>query len=433
MIKMFEDLINKNKKIAVVGLGYVGLPLAKLLSSKYEVIGFDIDEFKINSYKKGIDLIEEEDSLEKYNIHFTSDEKILSEANFIIITVPTPITEDNIPNLDYIKSSTMLVGRNLSSNSIVVYESTVYPGVTEDICVPILEEESGFTCGKEFKVGYSPERVSPGKNNKKMADITKIVSGMDDESLEIIASVYDSVLNEGIFKAKSIKIAEAAKITENIQRDVNIALINELSKIFHKIGININDVVEAAGTKWNFVKYTPGLVGGHCIGIDPYYLIYQSNIIDESSDLMKASRNVNESMVDYVHDNILRVLNENNIEIKKSKILVYGVTFKENCNDIRNSKIIEIIKKLKESGADVILNDPYAIANELDKFHGLELTNNYSSKVDAIVIGVAHDDYKSLKLSDLEKISKENILLFDLKEIVREEFENQDNVIYWSL
>lgn len=429
---MFSDLINKKKKIAVVGLGYVGLPLAKLLSTKFDVIGFDISEFKIESYKNGIDIIEG-DNLDEFDIHFTSDERELSNANFIIVTVPTPITEDNVPDLTFIESSTETVARNMPKNSIVVYESTVYPGVTEDICIPILENGSGFKCGEDFKVGYSPERVNPGKNNKRIEEITKIVSGMDDESLEIIADVYDSVLNNGIFKAKSIKIAEAAKITENIQRDVNIALVNELAKIYNTMGININDVIEAAGTKWNFVKYQPGLVGGHCIGIDPYYLIYQSDKLDCDANLMKTSRQVNESMIDYVHDNIVDTLAQNNVDIEDADILVCGVTFKENCNDIRNSKIIEIIKKLKESGANIVLNDPNAIPEELERIHDLNLSEKYDNKFDAIVIGVAHSEYANLTVGELDEISKDSIILFDLKETVREEFENKDDVIYWSL
>ncbi|AMD18071.1 hypothetical protein TL18_08595 [Methanobrevibacter sp. YE315] len=429
---MFSDLINKNKKIAVVGLGYVGLPLAKLLSSKYDVIGFDISEFKIESYKNGIDMIEGDD-LNDFDIHFTSDEKELSNANFFIVTVPTPIKEDNEPDLSFIRSSTETVARNMPKNSIVVYESTVYPGVTEDVCIPILEEGSGFKCGEDFKVGYSPERVNPGKNNQKIEDITKIVSGMDEESLDIIANVYDSVLNNGIFRAKSIKIAEAAKITENIQRDVNIALVNELAKIYNSMGININDVIEAAGTKWNFVKYQPGLVGGHCIGIDPYYLIYQSDKLNCDTDLMKTSRKINESMIDYVHDNIVNTLAENNIDINEADILVCGVTFKENCNDIRNSKIIEIIKKLEESGANIELNDPNAIPEELERIHNLTLSDEFNNKFDAIVIGVAHSEYQNLAVNDLENISKNNIILFDLKETVREEFDNKDNIVYWSL
>ena len=356
-----------------------------------------------------------------------------SNANFIIVTVPTPIKEDNIPDLSFIKSSTETVARNMPKDSIVVYESTVYPGVTEDVCIPILEKGSGFKCGEEFKVGYSPERVNPGKNNKRIEEITKIVSGMDEDSLEVIANVYDAVLNNGIYKAKSIKIAEAAKVTENIQRDVNIALVNELAKIYNSMGINVNDVIEAAGTKWNFVKYQPGLVGGHCIGIDPYYLIYEADKCNCDTDLMKTSRKINESMIDYVHDNIVDILAENNVDIDGSDILVCGVTFKENCNDIRNSKIIEIIQKLRESGANVVLNDPNAIPEELERVHGLTLSENYESKFDAIVIGVAHSEYKDLGVDDLKDISKNDIILFDLKETIRDEFENRDNVVYWSL
>lgn len=429
---MFKELISRNKKIAIVGLGYVGLPLAKLLSSKYDVIGFDIDEKKINAYKKGIDIIEGE-NLSNMNIEFTTDEKKLNESHFIIITVPTPIKENKIPDLSFVESSTEIVGQNMPKGAIVVYESTVYPGVTEEICVPILEKESGMKCGRDFKVGYSPERVNPGKNNKTIEEITKIVSGIDDESLEVISKVYDSVLNNGIYKAKSIKIAEAAKITENIQRDVNIALINELSKIFNEMDININDVLDAAATKWNFTRYEPGLVGGHCIGIDPYYLIYKSQDIDCSSELMQTSRKVNESMIDYVYNNIDLLLNKNNKTMNNADILILGVTFKENCNDIRNSKIIDVIKKLKDNNANITLNDPNAIPEELEMIYGLKLTEELTGKFDVIIIGVAHSEYKELDYEKIIELSKEKAIIIDLKELLRNKLENMENIDYWSL
>ena len=432
---MFEDLINKNKKIAVVGLGYVGLPLIKILSTKFEVIGFDIDSEKIEKYKQGIDVTcsSEDDSLKNYEIFFTSDEKKIAEANFIIITVPTPVKPDYTPDLSFITSATELVSRNLKKQSIIVYESTVYPGVTEEVCVPIIEKNTGYEYGKGFCVGYSPERVNPGENNEKIENINKIVSGMNDWSLDVIFQVYDSVIKADVYKAQSIKVAEAAKVTENIQRDVNIALINELSIIYGNLGINTQDVINAASTKWNFVKYTPGLVGGHCIGIDPYYLIYKSETMGYVPRLINESRIVNEGMIDYIFDNILLLLIKNNIEIKGSDLLFCGVTFKENCNDLRNSKIVEVIYKLKELGCNITIYDPYTTNDELEKVYGLELSEKCDGRYDAIIISTAHSQFKEFTYNSLRDLSKNNLICIDLKEILREELEKYDDVSYWSL
>lgn len=430
---MFDDLINRKKKIAVVGLGYVGLPLAKILSKKYDVIGFDVNQFKIDMYNKGIDLIDEEDNLNEYDITFTDDEKSLNEANFIIITVPTPIKEDNIPDLTYIKSSTQTVAKNMPKDSIIVYESTVYPGVTEDVCVPILEEYSGLKLYNDFKVGYSPERVSSGKNNKKISDITKIVSAIDDESLDIVSKVYDSIIDKGIYKAKTIKVAEAAKITENIQRDVNIALVNELSKIYNQMDINVQDVLDAASTKWNFVKYEPGLVGGHCIGVDPYYLIHQSQNLQYPTQLISTARIVNESMVDYIYENVIKLLKSNDINANDADILVCGITFKENCNDIRNSKIIEVINKLQDSGVTITTNDPCAIKREVKDVYNLNINNKLNDKYDAIIISACHSEYESWDYIDFKKLSKDKVILVDLKEKFKDKVIDKDDVCYWSL
>ena len=430
---MFDDLINRKKKIAVVGLGYVGLPLAKLLSCKYDVIGFDVNPYKIDMYNKGIDLIDQEDNLNEYDIVFTEDEKLLKEANFIIITVPTPIKEDNTPDLTYIKSSTEIVAKNMPKDSIVVYESTVYPGVTEDVCVPILEEYSGLKLYSDFKVGYSPERVSSGKNNKKISDITKIVSAIDDESLDIVSRVYDSIIDKGIYKAQSIKVAEAAKITENIQRDVNIALVNELSKIYNQMGINVQDVLDAASTKWNFVKYEPGLVGGHCIGVDPYYLIHRSQDLEYPTQLISTARTVNESMVDYIYENVIGLLESNDIPVKNAEILVCGITFKENCNDIRNSKIIEVINKLKDSGVNITTNDPCAMENEVKAVYDLDINNDLHDKFDAIIISSCHSEYESWDYEFFKELSKDKVILVDLKEKFKNKVIDKDDVCYWSL
>ena len=432
---MFDDLINKNKKIAVVGLGYVGLPLIKLLSTKFDVIGFDIDSEKIEKYKRGIDVTcsSNDDSLKNYEIFFTSDEMKLSEANFIIVTVPTPVKQDCTPDLSFITSATELVSRNLKKQSIIVYESTVYPGVTEEVCVPIIEKITGYEYGKEFFVGYSPERVNPGENNEKIENINKIVSGMNDWSLDVIFQVYNSVINADIYRAQSIKVAEAAKITENIQRDVNIALINELSIIYGNMGINTQDVINAASTKWNFVKYTPGLVGGHCIGIDPYYLIYKSEIMGYVPRLINEGRTVNEGMIDYIFDNILLLLIKNNIEIKSSELLFCGVTFKENCNDLRNSKIIDVIYKLKELGCNITIYDPFVTNEELKTVYGLELSDKFDGEYDAIIFSTAHAPFKEFTHDCLLKLSKNKLICVDLKEILREELEKYEDVSYWSL
>lgn len=432
---MFENLIKKNKKIAVVGLGYVGLPLIKLLSTKFDVIGFDIDRDKIKKYKQGIDVTcsSENDSLNEYNIFFTSDEKKISEANFIIVTVPTPVKQDFTPDLSFITSATELVARNIKKNTIIVYESTVYPGVTEETCVPIIEEISGYEYGKEFFVGYSPERVNPGKNNEKIENINKIVSSMNDWSLDMIFKVYNSIIKANVYKAPSIKVAEAAKITENIQRDVNIALINELSIIYSNLGINTQEVIDAASTKWNFIKYTPGLVGGHCIGIDPYYLIYKSKIKGYTPRLINESRIVNENMVEHIFDNILSILIKNNVKIKGSELLFCGVAFKENCNDLRNSKIIDVIYKLKNLGSNITIYDPNIEKNDLKKIYGLDLSEKCDGKYDAIIISTAHSQFKNFSYEFLREISKNNLICVDLKEILREKLEKYDNVSYWSL
>lgn len=432
---MFEDLINKDKKIAIVGLGYVGLPLSKLMSKNFDVIGFDIDSGKIENYKKGIDVTgnSEGDSLKDYAIDFTSEEKKISEANFIIVTVPTPVKENHKPDLSYISSATELIARNLRKDSIIVYESTVYPGVTEEICVPIIEEVSGYICGKDFFVGYSPERVNPGKGNEEIQNINKIVSGMNEVTLDTIFRVYDTVIEADVYKAQSIKVAEAAKITENIQRDVNIALINELSIVFSNLGINTQDVINAAATKWNFVKYTPGLVGGHCIGIDPYYLIHKSQSMGYTPRLIRESRQVNEKMVDYIVDKILLLLIKNDVTVKDSKLLFCGVTFKENCNDLRNSKVIDIIYKLKYYGCDITIYDPNINSEELKKAYDLDLSEDYEGEYDAIVVSVAHSQFKSFSYEELKSLSKNNLICVDLKELLKEELMNHDDVTYWSL
>ena len=432
---MFEELCSKNKTVAIVGLGYVGLPLAVLFSKKYDVIGFDIDDEKIELYKRGIDMTCElpEGSLENSSIRFTSDENDLKSASFIIVSVPTPINDNNNPDFRFVISASEVVGRNLQKDSIVVYESTVYPGVTEDLCIPILENESNLKCIDDFKVGYSPERINPGDKKNKVENITKIVSGIDDESLDVISKVYDNVLNNGVYEADSIKVAEAAKIVENITRDVNIALVNEFAMIFDNMGINTVDVIEAAGTKWNFQKYYPGLVGGHCIGIDPYYLLYKSKKLNFNPKLIEVSREINENLSDFIIKNIIYQMIENDVVVKKSKVLVLGITFKENCNDIRNSKIINVINELDKLGIDITVSDYFADENQVKKIYGIDLKNDYDGQYDAVIIAVAHDRYKEITYEQLVNLSKNKPIVIDLKSILSEDIRKNENISYWSL
>lgn len=432
---MFEELCSKNKTVAIVGLGYVGLPLAVLFSKKYDVIGFDIDDEKIELYKRGIDMTCElpEGSLENSSIRFTSDENDLKSASFIIVSVPTPINDNNNPDFRFVISASKIVGRNLQKDTIVVYESTVYPGVTEDLCIPILENESNLKCIDDFKVGYSPERINPGDKKNKVENITKIVSGIDDESLDVISKVYDNVLNNGVYEADSIKVAEAAKIVENITRDVNIALVNEFAMIFDNMGINTVDVIEAAGTKWNFQKYYPGLVGGHCIGIDPYYLLYKSKKLNFNPKLIEVSREINENLSDFIIKNIIYQMIENDVVVKKSKVLVLGITFKENCNDIRNSKIINVINELDKLGIDITVSDYFADENQVKKIYGIDLKNDYDGQYDAVIIAVAHDRYKEITYEQIVNLSKNKPIVIDLKSILSEDIRKNENIIYWSL
>ncbi|MCL2687122.1 MAG: nucleotide sugar dehydrogenase [Methanobrevibacter sp.] len=425
-----------NQKIAIIGLGYVGLPLAVAFSEKTKVIGFDVDENKINSYKNGIDVTQEtgDEVIKNSTIEFTSDEKSLKNADYLIIAVPTPITIDKIPNFKYIESASEVVGRNMKKGSVIIYESTVYPGVTEEICVPILKKESNLKYGEDFKIGYSPERINPGDNEHRIDNTIKIVSGMDEESLDIIASLYETIVTPGVYKAESIKVAEAAKIVENAQRDINIAFMNELSIVFNKMDISTAEVLKAAGTKWNFINFTPGLVGGHCIGVDPYYFIYKAKELGYHSQLITAGRKINDGMSSYVVENIVKKLIQNDKNPKGADLLVLGITFKENCSDVRNSKIAEVILSLKEFGINITIVDSQASSEDVENEYRLELSNFYKNKkYDGIVIGVKHSDFEKISLSELKELSKGIPLLFDIKGIYNKQEAIDRGFVYWVL
>lgn len=436
----FEKIAKRQETISLIGLGYVGIPIAVAFAEKTNVLGFDISEAKIELYRNGIDPTKEvgDDRIKATTIDFTTDEKKLRNARFHIVAVPTPVNTDHTPDLRPIESASAILGRNLQRGSIVVYESTVYPGVTEDICVPIIEMESGLKCGKEFKIGYSPERINPGDKSHRLEHIIKVVSGMDKETLDIIAKVYELIVDAGVYKAESIKVAEAAKVIENSQRDINIAFMNELSIIFNKMGIDTKSVLKAAGTKWNFLQYSPGLVGGHCIGVDPYYLTYKAEQIGYHSQIILAGRRINDYMGYYVAENLVKALIKANIPIKNARVGILGFTFKENCPDTRNTKVIDIVKELKEYGITPIIADPKAGGLETKVEYGIELADiDEIKEVDAIVIAVAHEEFAKFSRPDIEKFYRgypeRKKVLIDVKGILnRQEYETA-GYIYWRL
>ena len=432
--------MSKLVKICIVGLGYVGLPLAVAFSEKkYKVIGFDNNFEKIEKYLQGIDPTNEvgNDKIKNSkNLDFTSDEKKISEANFIIVAVPTPVLENKSPDFKPLIRASTIIGRNMKKDSIVVYESTVYPGATEEVCLPILERESNMKCGIDFKIGYSPERVNPADKINTLTKIKKITSGMDKESSEKIAEVYGSIIEAGVHRVSSIKVAEAAKVIENSQRDINIAFINELAMIFDRIGIDTLEVLEAAGTKWNFLPYRPGLVGGHCIGVDPYYLADKANELGYHAQVILAGRRINDGMAKFVVEKTIKKLINANIRVKGADILIMGLTFKENCPDLRNSKVNDIILELKEYGVNVHVVDPMADKLEAKKEYGIELENLKDIKnMDAIIVAVGHKEYRNMNIKDLHKYYNEvysKPLLIDVKSIFNKE-EAEKEYDYWRL
>ncbi len=434
---IFENLIEKKSRIAVVGLGYVGLPLAYGFSKKIHTIGFDISNYKIGKYKNGIDVTKEvgNQNLQHSSIFFTTDEKELSNASFIIVAVPTPINPDKTPDLKPVIGASEIVGKNLRKGSIVVYESTVFPGVTEDVCIPILEMKSGLKCGIDFKVGYSPERINPGDKSHRLNNITKIVSGMDKESLEEIANVYKLVVTDAeVYKAESIKVAEAAKVIENSQRDINIAFMNELSIIFHKMDIDTQSVLKAAQTKWNFMKFTPGLVGGHCIGVDPYYLTYKSSLLGYDSQVILAGRKINDSMGKFIAENIVKEIIKSNKIVNNAKVGILGFTFKEDCQDTRNTKVMDIINELQQYNINPIVVDPIADYEEAKHEYEISLNNQIDLiELDVLVVAVAHDIFKKYEPNTFNNMFKSTPILFDIKGIYDKSKFEKAGYIYWRL
>lgn len=436
-MSIFEKLVSKQEKLSLVGLGYVGMPIAVAFARKLKVIGYDLNAQKIELYKSGIDPTNEvgNEAIRQTTVEFTSDETKLREAKFHIVAVPTPVYEDHNPDLTPVKGASEIVGRNLTRGSIVVYESTVYPGVTEEICVPILERESGLKCGVDFKVGYSPERINPGDKVHRLETITKIVSGMDAESLEEIAHVYELVVEAGVHRASSIKVAEAAKVIENSQRDINIAFMNELSIIFNKMGIDTKSVLEAAGTKWNFLKFYPGLVGGHCIGVDPYYLTYKAEMMGYHSQIILAGRRINDDMGKYVAENCVKNLIKAEKQVKGARVAILGFTFKENCPDTRNSKVFDIVKELREYGIEPLIADPVADANEARALYGVQFcTMSDIQGMDAVILAVAHKEFAGLTMQQIDSLFGDGQkVLLDIKGLMNRDVYEHAGYRYWRL
>lgn len=460
-IELYKNIRDRKEKISIIGLGYVGMPLAISFAKKVDVIGFDVNEEKIALYNQGIDVTNEvgNDALKETTALMTCDETKLKEAKFHIVAVPTPTNDDKTPDLRPMIGASKTLGRNLTKGSIVVYESTVYPGVTEEICIPILEEVSGMKCGVDFKVGYSPERINPGDKLHRLETIVKVVSGMDEETLENVARVYELVIDAGVHRAESIKVAEAAKVIENSQRDINIAFVNELSMIFNKMGIDTKAVLEAAGTKWNFLKFSPGLVGGHCIGVDPYYLTHKAEQLGYHSQVILSGRRINDGMGKYVGESTVKKLIKANKQVKGARVAVLGITFKEDCPDVRNSKVIDIINELKEYGINVFVTDPIADSKEVEEEYGVELTKFEDIEdMDAVIVAVGHKEYMELSLDSIKDLyavkslvlnngqlldeialteevmeDKGKLVLVDVKGIFDRKEAESKNYLYWRL
>lgn len=438
---LHEKLLKKEEKLSLIGLGYVGMPIAVAFAAKgIEVIGFDLNKAKIELYKSGIDPTKEvgDEVIKNTTVEFTYDEMRLQDAKFHIVAVPTPINTDHTPDLTPVIGASEIVGRNLAKGSIVVYESTVYPGVTEDVCIPILERESGMKCGVDFKVGYSPERINPGDKVHRLENIRKIVSGMDRESLEEIQKVYDIVIEVGTYPVSSIKTAEAVKVVENSQRDINIAFMNELAMVFDMMGIDTNEVVDGMNTKWNALGFRPGLVGGHCIGVDPYYFTYEAEKLGYHSQIILNGRIVNDGMGKYVADAAIKQMIAAGQAPKASKVVILGLTFKENCPDTRNSKVDDIVKRLNEYGIEPVVVDPWASERDAIHEYGITLAKIEDAKdADCIIVAVAHNEFKALTLGELstmyKDVNNDQKVLIDVKGLYKIDDLNRSGIRYWRL
>lgn len=439
-MSIYQSIVNKEEKISLIGLGYVGMPIAVAFAKKVKVIGFDVNKEKVNQYLEGVDPTKEvgNEVIKNTSVDFTSDEKRLQEAKFHIVAVPTPVRPDHTPDLRPVEAASHTVGRNLTKGSYVVYESTVYPGVTEEVCIPILEAESGLKAGVDFKVGFSPERINPGDKVHTLETIVKVVSGIDEESLEEIAKIYELVVDAGVHRAESIKVAEASKVIENAQRDVNIAFVNELSMIFNRMGIDTNAVLEAAGTKWNFLPFRPGLVGGHCIGVDPYYLTYRAEQLGYSSQIILSGRKINDDMGNYVVQNVVKKLIQANVPVQTAKIAILGFTFKENCPDTRNTRVVDILKELNEYGVNPLIVDPQADVEEAKHEYGLEFDQLSDVKdMDAVIVAVGHKEFVEMSTDQFEKLFKngdnKSKVIADIKGILDKEYFRDNGYHYWGL
>lgn len=440
-MSLYKKLISNEEKLSLVGLGYVGMPIAVAFAKKgLKVIGYDLNKEKIELYKSGIDPTKEvgNDVIKNTTVEFTADEKKLREAKFHIVAVPTPVNTDHTPDLTPVIGASEILGRNLTKGSIVVYESTVYPGCTEDVCIPILEKQSGLKCGVDFKVGYSPERINPGDKVHRLENIHKIVSGMDEESLEEIKNVYDIVIEVGTHPVSNIRTAEAVKVVENSQRDINIAFMNELAMVFDRMDIDTNEVVDGMNTKWNALGFRPGLVGGHCIGVDPYYFTYEAEKLGYHSQIILNGRIVNDSMGKYIADATIKEMIKVGQAPKKSKVVILGLTFKENCPDTRNSKVDDIIKRLNEYGIEPTVVDPWASERDAMREYNMKLTPLAEVKdADCVIVAVAHNEFKALKLEDIKKLYKKSEdkekVLIDVKGIYSVKDLKDFGVDYWRL
>ena len=438
-MSIYEKLVKREEKLALVGLGYVGMPIAVAFAKKgIDVIGFDLNKAKIELYKNGFDPTKEvgDETIKKTTVQFTCDETKLKEAKFIIVAVPTPVNIDHTPDLTPVVGASEIVGRNLTKGSIVVYESTVYPGCTEDVCIPILEKESGLKCGVDFKIGYSPERINPGDKVHRLENIRKIVSGCDEESLKEIKNVYDIVIEVGTYPVSNIKTAEAVKVVENSQRDINIAFMNELAMVFDKMGIDTNEVVDGMNTKWNALGFRPGLVGGHCIGVDPYYFTYEAEKLGYHSQIILNGRIVNDNMGKFVAEQTIKQMILAGKAPKNSKVVILGLTFKENCPDARNSKVSDIIKALKQYSIDPIVVDPWVSENDAIREYGVKLTKLEEVKdADCVIVAVAHNEFKAMSLDEIKALFKPNEekVLIDVKGLYKVNDLNASGMKWWRL